>query len=148
MRRHSLTRGRVSGGYWALFRFKLPACYHPNLGIFWGVWLFKKFFCQKIYPTPIKSLFENTMGNQFFDFFKYWPNRFEFFFWMDIWTFSFPIRFCNQFWTSGCGQTENTQYLKKTKNGFPIVFSKIDLTGVGYIFWQFSLKKLNNPKYA
>ena len=27
------------------------------------------------------------------------------------------------------------QYLKKSKNGFPIVFSKSDLTGIGYIFW-------------
>ena len=26
------------------------------------------------------------------------------------------------------------QYLKKSKNGFPIAFSKSDLTGVGYIF--------------
>ena len=39
------------------------------------------------------------------------------------------------------------RYLKKVKNGFPIVFSKSDLTGVGYIFWQkFLFKKPNNPK--
>ena len=38
--------GGVSGGYRALFRFELPACYHPNLGIFKDVWLFQN-FCVK-----------------------------------------------------------------------------------------------------
>ena len=65
-----LSGGGVRGGYWALFRFELPACYHPNLGIFGGVWLFQKFFCQKFDPTPVKSLFENTMENPIFDFAK------------------------------------------------------------------------------
>ena len=37
----------LSGGYWAVFKFELPACYHLNLCIFWGVWLFQIFFCQK-----------------------------------------------------------------------------------------------------
>ena len=60
--------GEVSGGYRALLRFELPACYHQNFGIFWGVWLFQKNCCLKIYPTPVKSLFENTMGNPFFTF--------------------------------------------------------------------------------
>ena len=32
------------------------------------------------------------------------------------------------------------QYFKKSNNGFPIVFSKSDLTGVGYIFWLFFFK--------
>ena len=63
--------GGLVGTVW----FELPACCHQNLGIFWGVWLFQKFFCQQMYPTPVKSLFENTMGNPFFDFFKYWPKR-------------------------------------------------------------------------
>jgi hypothetical protein len=49
--------GGVSGGYWGLFRFELPACYHPNLGIFKGVWLFQNFFFVKMYPTPVKSFF-------------------------------------------------------------------------------------------
>ena len=31
---------------------------------------FRNFFGQKKYPDPIKSLFENTIGNPFFDFFK------------------------------------------------------------------------------
>ena len=42
----------LSGGYQALFRFELPACYHPNLGIFWGVWLFQKTISSKIKPYP------------------------------------------------------------------------------------------------
>ena len=42
---------RVSGGYQALFRFELPACYHPNLGIFWGVWLFQKETLSKKDPN-------------------------------------------------------------------------------------------------
>ena len=29
------------------------------------------------------------------------------------------------------------QYLKKSKNGFPIVFSKSDLTGIGSFFKEF-----------
>ena len=33
------------------------------------------FFRQKSDPTSAKSHFENTMGNPFFDFFKYWPKR-------------------------------------------------------------------------
>ena len=41
------------------------------------------------------------------------------------------------------------QYLKKSKNGFPIVFSKSDLTGVGSLFLRKKiLKKPNTPKYA
>ena len=50
------------------------AWYHQNLGIFWDVCHFQKFFRQKMYPTPVKSRFKNTMGNHFFFylfFFKY-----------------------------------------------------------------------------
>ena len=32
---------------------------------------FRIFFRQKSDPTMVKSHFENTMGNPFFDFFKY-----------------------------------------------------------------------------
>ena len=39
--------GGVSGGYWTLFRFELTACYHQDLGIFWGVWHFEKKY-QKV----------------------------------------------------------------------------------------------------
>ena len=63
--------GGLSGGYRALFRFELPACYHPNLDIFWGVWLFQNFFLPKKNPTQGESLFENSMENPFFDFLKY-----------------------------------------------------------------------------
>ena len=42
--KHHNGRGAVSGVYWALFRFELPACCHPKLGIFWGVLLFQKKF--------------------------------------------------------------------------------------------------------
>ena len=41
------------------------------------------------------------------------------------------------------------QIWKKLKNGYSIVFSKSDLSGIGYIFWQFFfLKKPNTPIYA
>ena len=66
----SLIGRGVSGGYRALFRFDLSACYHPNLGIFCGVWLFQKKNLPKKDPMPVKSLFENTMGNPFFPFFN------------------------------------------------------------------------------
>ena len=59
--------GGVSGGYRKLFRFELPASYHLNLGIFLA---FSEFCCQKKNPTQVKSLFENTIENPFFDFFK------------------------------------------------------------------------------
>ena len=39
------------------------------------------------------------------------------------------------------------QYLKTSKNGFPIVFSKSDLTGVGSFFGQKKLsEKAKHPK--
>ena len=62
--------GGVSGVYRALFIFELSACYYPNLGIFWGCLALKKNLFQKINPIPVKSLFENTMGNRFYDFLK------------------------------------------------------------------------------
>ena len=62
----------VNGGYRALFRFELPACYHPNLGIFWGVWHFQKKNSSKNVPFAGQiTFFENTMANPFDDFFKY-----------------------------------------------------------------------------
>ena len=42
----------VSGVYWALFIFELLACYHQNLGLFWGVWLFQNFFLPKKVTLP------------------------------------------------------------------------------------------------
>ena len=38
---------------------------------FRGFGFFKKENCQKSGPTMVKSHFENTMGNPFFDFLKY-----------------------------------------------------------------------------
>ena len=68
---------------------------------------FRKTFGQKRDPTPVKSLFENTMGNPFVDFLKYWPKLFKKKFRIEIWTISFQICFQNQFLTLGSGQTEN-----------------------------------------
>ena len=99
--------GGLSGGYWALFRFELQACYHINLGIFWGVWLFQKFFLSKIKPYPGWITFRKYNGKSFFYFFKYWPKRSKKKFRTEIWTFSLQICFKNQFSTSGSGQTEN-----------------------------------------
>ena len=56
-----------SGGYWALFRFELLACYHQDLGIIWGFGLFRICFRQKSDPTMVKSHFKNTIGNSFFE---------------------------------------------------------------------------------
>ena len=55
------------------------------------------------------TLFENTMENPFFYFFKYWLKHSKNKFRIEIWTFSFQIWFWNQLLTSGSGQTENTQ---------------------------------------
>ena len=124
-------------------------------------------------PARASSLFENAMGNPFFDFFKYWPKRSKKKFRIEIWTFSFQICFLNQFLTLESRQTENMQirvfayfqfdnfpkskidsqsrfemrmsiflfkknfvkrfcqYLKKSKKGFPIVFSKSDVALAG-----------------
>ena len=58
---------------------------------------------------------------------------------MTIFIFLFQIFFCRFFY----------QYYKKSKNLFPVIFSKSDLTRVGYIFWRnFFLKKPNFPKQA
>ena len=40
----SMVKGR--GGYWTLFRFELPACYHQNLGIYLEVF-FRNFSAKK-----------------------------------------------------------------------------------------------------
>ena len=59
-------RGGLSGGYWELFRFELPACYHLNLGIFWGVWLSQNFFLSKIKPYPGRITFWKYNGKSIF----------------------------------------------------------------------------------
>ena len=61
----------------------------PKLRHILGCLAFSEFFCPKLDSTPVKSLFENTMGNPFFDFFKYWPNLFKKKKRMEIWAFSF-----------------------------------------------------------
>ena len=58
---------------------------------------------------PVKSLFENTIGNQFFDFYKILTKTLQKKFRIEILAFSFQICFWNQFSTSGSGQTKNTQ---------------------------------------
>ena len=60
-------------------------------------------------PKPFRARFENTMGNPIFNFFVCWSKRSKKKFTIEIWTFSFQNCFQNQFWTSGSGQTENTQ---------------------------------------
>ena len=40
--------------------------YQQNLSTFQEVWLFQNFCLAQKKPPPAKSLFENTMGNQFF----------------------------------------------------------------------------------
>ena len=45
------------GGYRALFRFDLLACYHQNLGIFWGAWLFQKKNLSKKRPYAVQITF-------------------------------------------------------------------------------------------
>ena len=81
----------------------------PKLGHILGSLAFSETkFCKKKDPTPVKSLFENTMGKPFFYFFQYWPKLFKKEFRIEIWAFSFQICFRNQFLTSGSGQTKNT----------------------------------------
>ena len=102
--------GGVSGAYRALLRFQLPACYHPNLGIFCGVCLFQNIFSSKIKPYPGWITFLKKIQ---------WKIHFLTLLIIDrnslkkikieVWTFSFQICFWNKFSTSGSGQTENTQ---------------------------------------
>ena len=89
-------------------------------------------------------LFSNLLLESIFDFGK-WSN------WkyanVCIWVFSVsPLpKVKNSFWKQIWKENANIsilnfflksfgQYLKKSKNGFPIVFSKSDLNGVGSIF--------------
>ena len=43
----------------------------PKIRHILGCLTFSDFFSHKKDPTPVKSLFDNTMENPFFDFFKY-----------------------------------------------------------------------------
>ena len=82
----------------------------PKLRHILGSLAFSEFFLVEKRTLPRSNhFFENTMGNPFFDFLKYWPKRSKKKFRIEIWTFSFQICFKNQFWTSGSGQTENTR---------------------------------------
>ena len=127
-------------------------------------------------PARATSLFENTIGNQFLDFFlNTHRNAPKKKFRIEIWTFSFQICFQNQLLTLESANTQNTricifsvwplpevknwfwkhiwnenihisiqkiflkrfgQYLKKVKNGFPIVFSKSDVALAGINCWD------------
>ena len=99
---------KVEGGLAALFDLSFQHATTKTWEYFRKFGFFRIFFGLKIYPTPAKSLFENTMGNPFFDFVQYWPKLFIFFR-IEMQTFSFQICFWNQFSTLGSGQTENTQ---------------------------------------
>ena len=68
------------------------------------------------------SLFENTIGNWFFDFFLILSETLQKKFGIEIVTFSFQICFQNQFLTLGGGQTENTQIRVDIDYGFFRVF--------------------------
>ena len=47
--------------------------YHQNMGPFQDVWLFQNNFSAQIQPPPlVKSHFENTIRNPFFDNFREW----------------------------------------------------------------------------
>ena len=58
--------GGLSGGYWALFRLELPACYHINLGIFWGVWFYSEFFFVKNKTLPRSNQFQKIQWKVLF----------------------------------------------------------------------------------
>ena len=75
----------------------------------------------KIPPALDKSIFENTMGNPFSNFFSFYRNAPKFFFRIDIWTNCFG----NQFSSSRSCQTKKYANmhiclfsLSKVKNGF------------------------------
>ena len=101
------------------------------------------------WPLPrAKSLFENTMENPFFYFFKYWPKRSKNFFRIELWTFSFKICFQNQFLTLG-GQTENTQVRIFAYFQFDH-FRKSKLIPKADLKWQcpyFCSKKMDFPSF-
>ena len=104
------------------------------------------------------TLFSNLLSESIFDFRK-WSNlkyanmhicvfsvlpllEVKNWFWKQIWKEYTNISILNLFLKSF------GQYLKKkVKNGFPIVFSKSDLAGIGSIFLRiFFLKEPNTPK--
>ena len=49
----------------------------PKLRHILGCLAFSEQILSKKVSTPVKSLFENSMGNPFFDFFKYWLKLFK-----------------------------------------------------------------------
>ena len=55
--------GGVRGGYWALFRFELSACYMQYFGV---LGFFRFFFAKKV-SLPWSNHILNTMGNPFFE---------------------------------------------------------------------------------
>ena len=68
---------RVSGRFQALFRLKLPACYHPNLGIFWGCLAFSEKNFIKKKTLRRSNHFLKFNGKSIFCFFKYCPKLFK-----------------------------------------------------------------------
>ena len=69
----------------------------PKLMHILGMFGFSQFFFVEQNPTPVKSFFENTLGNPFFDFLKYWRKLFKKKFWIEIWAFS--NFFVKEFWS-------------------------------------------------
>ena len=183
---------RVGEGIAGTVWFELPACYHPNLGIFLGVWLFQKKKSLENRPYAGQITFWKYNGKSIF-FLLFFLNIYQKSskknIRIEILVFFFQICLWNQFLTLGNGQTVNTQirviayfkldhflkskidskgrfekrmpififkkknlksfsqYLKKSRKGFPIVFLKSDLTGVWSYFWQRQTPQ-NMPKFG
>ena len=90
----------IEGGLVGTVWFKLPACYHQNLGIFGEVWLFQNFCCPKNIPYPSQITFWQYNGKSIFWLFKIWTATLQKKIRIEIGTFSFQICFRNQFLTS------------------------------------------------
>ena len=104
----------VSGVDWALFRFELLACYHPNLGIFGGVLLIQKKISSKNEPYAGQITFWKYNRKSIFWLFLNIDQNASKKIRIEIWTFSFQICFWNHSWTSGSSQTKNPAYRRQS----------------------------------
>ena len=109
--------------------------------------LFKKIFRIKIWAFYFQICFRNqfsTLGSGQPEntlVFSIWPlPEVQKWFQKQIWNQNVHFSVLN-FFLKRFGQ-----YLKKSKNEFPIVFWKSDLTGIGSIFWRIFFWKSQTPQ--
>ena len=112
-----------------------------------------------MYPSPVKSLFKNTMGTPFFFTLKNIDqNPLKIKFRIKIWTFSFQNWFWNQLSTSESNQTKNTQIHMVTSFSFTTSqsqklvpkadFKRGCLYFYSIFFWRYTVNIKKNGTYG